>query len=98
MVEAVCRLDQQECRDYSLALMEQWMSQADPDSWSPIPSSTRDSVLCAAVASGDQSTWDFVWARYLASSNANQKLSLLTALACSRQSCTLEVPVLHERS
>ena len=85
VVEMVCRLDLPECRQYSQALMEQWMAQTEPDSQSPFPSSTRDSVLCAAVAQGEEATWEFVLARYLASSNANEKLSLLTALACSRQ-------------
>ena len=60
------------------------MSEADPDSQSPLPASTRDSILCAAVAEGDEATWAFIWARYLGSHNANEKLSLLTALACSR--------------
>ena len=66
------------------------MSEADPDSQSPLPSSTRDSVLCTAVSEGDEATWDFVWARYLGSHNANEKLSLLTALACSREVWLLE--------
>ena len=85
MIPLCCRLGLLECRQYSRALMEQWMAETEPDSHSPLPSSTRDSILCAAVAEGDEATWDFVWARYLGSHNANEKLSLLTALACSRQ-------------
>ena len=85
MIPLCCRLGLLECRQYSRALMEQWMAETEPDSHSPLPSSTRDSVLCAAVAEGDEATWEFVWARYLGSHNANEKLSLLTALACSRQ-------------
>lgn len=40
-------------------------------------------VLCTGIARGDVSQWDFLWQRYLASNNANEKNSILGALACS---------------
>jgi len=90
MLEFICRLDHVECNQYSVYLMDQWMSVPDPDTENPIPTSIRDTVLCSAIANGNETTWDFMWTRYRNSNNGNEKLSIMNALACSREVWILE--------
>ena len=47
--------------------------------------SVRSTVLCSGIAAGNVSVWDWVWDRYTASNNANEKVVLLNSLACSSE-------------
>jgi len=90
MFELLCRLDQKECNDYSLYLLDEWMKLSNPDISNPIPTSLQTSVLCAGVKKGDVSHWDFLWQRYMNSNNANEKVNIMNALACSQDIWVLE--------
>ena len=90
MLNLVCRLGQQECNKNSDYLMDQWMSVPDPDTENPIPTSVRDTVLCSAIGNGNETTWDFLWERYANSNNGNEKVSIMNALACSKEVWILE--------
>ena len=59
------------------------MSMPNPDIENPIPNSLRSTVLCTGVARGGVAQWDFLWKRYLASNNANEKNNILGALSCT---------------
>ena len=85
LLAVLCRLGHTQCSESSSYLLDQWMALPDPDSTNPIPPSLRSTVLCTAIARGHVSHWDFLWQRYLASNNANEKNNILGALACSRE-------------
>ena len=42
--------------------------------------STPGTVLCSAVAQGNESVWDWLWQRYLNTHNANEKVVIMTSL------------------
>ena len=90
MLRVLCRLDHPECNENSRYLMDQWMSVPDPDTENPIPTSVRDTVLCSAIGNGNETTWDFLWSRYNNSNNGNEKVSIMNALACSKEVWILE--------
>jgi len=83
MLAALCRLGHNECSQSSSNLLEEWMSMPNPDIENPIPNSLRSTVLCTGVARGGVAQWDFLWKRYLASNNANEKNNILGALSCT---------------
>jgi len=83
MLAALCRLGHNECSQSSSNLLEEWMSMPNPDLENPIPTSLRSTVLCTGVARGGATHWDFLWQRYLASNNANEKNNILGALSCT---------------
>ena len=90
MFQLLCRLDHKECNDYSLYLLNEWMSLPDPDTTNPIPTSLQTTVLCSGIGRGDVSHWDFLWERYINSNNANEKVNIMTALSCSSEIWILE--------
>jgi len=90
MFQLLCRLDHKECNEYSLYLLNEWMSLPDPDTDTPIPTSLQTTVLCSGVGNGDVTHWDFLWERYTNSNNANEKVNIMAALACSNEIWILE--------
>ena len=46
---------------------------------------TPGTVLCSAVAQGNESVWDWLWQRYLNTHNANEKVVIMTSLTCSKE-------------
>jgi len=85
MLAVLCRLGHTECSETSSQLLEDWMALPNPDSENPIPTSLRSTVLCTGISRGDVTHWDFLWQRYLASNNANEKNNILSALSCSSE-------------
>jgi len=83
MLAALCRLGHNECSQSSSNLLKEWMSMPNPDIENPIPNSLRGTVLCTGVAHGGVAQFDFLWQRYLASNNANEKNNILGALSCT---------------
>jgi len=90
MFQLLCRLDHKECNDYSLYLLNEWMSVSEPDSNTPIPTSLQTTVLCSGIGNGDVTHWDFLWERYMNSNNANEKVNIMAALSCSKEIWILE--------
>ncbi len=58
---------------------------------SNIPSNLRKAVYCTAIAAGNEKEWNFLWAQYLKSNNANEKSNILKGLACSKEIWILQV-------
>jgi len=90
VLKSLCNLNHPECTEKSVKLFEEWMSSADPDASSPIPSESRQTVLCTAVRKGSVEAWDFLWSRYLKTGNANEKNNFLGALGCTQEDWLLE--------
>jgi len=90
MFQLLCRLDHKECNDYSLYLLNEWMSLPNPDTDNPIPTSLQTTVLCSGIGGGDVTHWDFLWQRYTNSNNANEKVNIMSALSCSSEIWILE--------
>jgi len=90
MLSILCRLGQKECTEMSSSLLEEWLAVPDPDTENPIPASVRGTVLCAGIAKGTQTHWDFLWERFVASNNGNEKNDILSALGCSEEIWILE--------
>jgi len=90
MFQLLCRLGHKECNDYSLYLLNEWMSLPDPDADTPIPTSLATTVLCSGIGNGDVTHWDFLWERYMNSNNANEKVNIMSALSCSKEIWILE--------
>jgi len=101
VVNWMCRLDQQDCSVKSLLLFKQWMQSEDPDLGSPIPSFSRETVLCTALQQGSETEWDFLFSRFLNSNNGNEKSAIISALGCIKEDWILERYLdmaLHETS
>ena len=90
MFGLLCRLDHKECNEFSLYLLNEWMSIPDPDTSNPVPTSLQTTVLCSGIAKGNVTHWDFLWERYTNSNNANEKVNIMSALACSNEIWILE--------
>jgi len=90
MLKIMCRLGHQECNEYSGYLLDEWMSEPDPDAVNPVPLSIRETVLCSGIAGGNETHWNFLWTRYKNSDNGNVKNVIMSALACSQEVWILE--------
>ncbi|XP_065349188.1 aminopeptidase Ey-like [Cloeon dipterum] len=81
-----CTMGVSDCEARATALFKTWQEQSeDPDVVNPIPVDLRGVVYCAAVKSGGQPTWDFVWKRFLGSNVGAEKGKLLSALGCAKE-------------
>ena len=58
---------------------------SDSNNDNPVPSDIRSTVYCTAVKEGGADTWDFMWSEFLGSGNANEKINIMNALACSEE-------------
>jgi len=85
LLAALCGQGNQQCTEFSIYLLDEWMSYPDPDSSSPIPTSLQSTLLCTGIAAGNLTHWDFLWQRYLNSNNANEKAKIMGALACTKE-------------
>jgi len=90
IIRWMCTLGQEECTQLSLDLFNQWMSSANPDAENPIPSFSRETVLCAALEKGTEEEWDFLFNRFTNSNNANEKNAIIRALGCIKEDWILE--------
>jgi len=90
MLKIMCRLGHPECNEYSGYLLDEWMSEPDPDAVNPVPLSIRETVLCSGIAGGNETHWNFLWTRYKNSDNGNVKNVIMSALACSQEVWILE--------
>ena len=73
---------------------ETWMSSPTPELNNGIDPGSRYIVYCTAISKGDELEWDFLWDQYLKTNNANEKSTIIQALACSKQIWILQVSFL----
>ena len=90
VLQRACGAGLPDCVARSLDLLHQWMAEDQPDLQDPIPAHARATALCTAIAASSSSAWQFVYQRYLASSNPGKKITFLEALACSGEDWVLE--------
>ena len=67
------------------------MSESEPDVNNNIDTGSRSTVYCTALAEGHQAEWDFLWARYLGATSANEQSTILRALGCTKEVWILQV-------
>ena len=90
VVAQACGLGDPDCVARSLQYLSQWMETPEPDVEDPIPTHVRSTALCTAISASSSSVWEFVYQRYLASSNPSKKITLLESLACSGEVWVLQ--------
>ncbi|XP_052844693.1 aminopeptidase Ey-like [Drosophila gunungcola] len=80
-----CSYHVSDCVAQALAYFRNWRSEANPDEKNPVPIDVRSPVYCAAIKHGSDGDWEFLYERYLKSNVASEKLTIMDALACSRE-------------
>lgn len=79
-VSWACKLGHEECVTKAVEKFDLWL--ANNTEVSP---NIKSTVYCMGVAEGGQDAWEGVWARYLETEVAQEKIHLLKALGCSRE-------------
>lgn len=54
-----------------------------------IPPDLRQTIYCTAIRDGGQEHWDFVWNRVLRSNVSTERVMMMIALGCSRETWIL---------
>ncbi|KAJ0170678.1 hypothetical protein K1T71_013450 [Dendrolimus kikuchii] len=80
-----CKMNVPGCEDNALQLLQQWMDTKNPDENNPIPVDLRSIVYCVGLERGTVVHWRFILARKQKSNVPSEKVSLLSALACTRE-------------
>nr|CAD7393670.1 unnamed protein product [Timema cristinae] len=89
IVSWASRLDMGNCRTQARELFHEWMESSDPDNNNPIPQDVRSNVYCSALKYGGEEEWSFAWKRYKKANVAAEKMTLLSALGCTRETWLL---------
>lgn len=55
-----------------------------------VPANQQSIVYCMASKYGSTRNWDYLWQKFEETISPNEKLTILSALACSRNSTNLE--------
>ena len=75
----------------ALRQFEAWMSSANPKDDNDIDPGVRYIIYCTAISKAGEEEWEFLWEHYEKTNNANEKSTIIQALACSRQIWILQV-------
>jgi len=78
--EAACTYGVPACISEATDYFTNWMNQ--PDSYN-IPSDIRSVVYCMGIKHGNGTHWQFLWEKYLASTDESKQLQMIAALACT---------------
>nr|CAD7438190.1 unnamed protein product [Timema bartmani] len=89
IVSWASRMDMGNCRTQARELFREWMESSDPDNDNPIPQDVRSNVYCSALKYGGEEEWSFAWKRYKKANVAAEKMTLLSALGCTRETWLL---------
>nr|CAD7588110.1 unnamed protein product [Timema genevievae] len=89
IVSWASRMDMGNCRTQARELFHEWMESSDPDNDNPIPQDVRSNVYCSALKYGGEEEWSFAWKRYKKANVAAEKMTLLSALGCTRETWLL---------
>ena len=79
-----CKLELGDCLEQARELFAQWRASPDPDKTNPVPQDARALTYCYAIRHGKSQDWDWLWQRYLKSNVASARVTILSALGCSR--------------
>ncbi|XP_016983795.1 aminopeptidase N-like [Drosophila rhopaloa] len=90
VVNWACQYQVADCVPQALAYYRNWRSEANPDEKNPVPINVRSTVYCTSIKHGSDEDWEFLWTRYKKSNVAAEKLTILTALGCSREVWVLQ--------
>ncbi|KAK8396295.1 hypothetical protein O3P69_005380 [Scylla paramamosain] len=75
-----CKLDHKQCVSKAVQYFGSWMTND-----TEVSPNIKSTVYCTGVAKGGVEAWEGVWARYLETEVAREKLHLLQALGCSKE-------------
>ncbi|XP_078492244.1 solute carrier organic anion transporter family member 4A1 [Ciona intestinalis] len=84
-IDAACYYGNEECIANAKQLFQEWMN----DTSTIISSTYRTDVYCTAIREGGLAEWDFMWAQYLVTQNAQLQTSLRYGLSCSKDAWIL---------
>ena len=79
IISWMCLLGYDDCKVKSVQLFANWMNSFKNE----IDPSVRSTVYCQAIANGDEKEWNFLWNMLTETNNANEKKTILRALACT---------------
>nr|XP_025963802.1 aminopeptidase N [Dromaius novaehollandiae] len=79
-ISTACSYGISECQQLATAYLDAWQRNVSNN---PIPPNLRTSIYCSAVATGNETTWDFIWERFRAASVVSEADKLRSALTCS---------------
>jgi len=85
-----CGLDFDNCVSTTRTLFDQWKNQTNADAVNPITPDLRPATYCTSIANGDNTDFDFLYARYSTRLLASEKDVILYGLSCSRDPAELE--------
>jgi len=87
VVSWACSMGHTDCLYTAGQNFNSWMGMVQPDAEraNPIDVNLKYETYCNAIAAGSEKEWDFAWDRYLASSVASEKSTILSSLSCSKE-------------
>ncbi|XP_014255315.1 aminopeptidase N-like [Cimex lectularius] len=84
-----CKLGIEKCLRHSVTQFHNWRISPDPTKHNPISPNMKGTVYCNALREGGQIEWDFAWEMYLKTNVISEKVLLLSALGCTRETWLL---------
>ncbi|XP_026478385.1 aminopeptidase N-like isoform X2 [Ctenocephalides felis] len=81
MINLACALDHPDCLNRAQYMMRLWMRDEEHN---PISPDVRLPVYCAGIKQGNVEEWDFAFKKFKASNVPSEKMTLLSAMGCSR--------------
>ncbi|XP_030369807.1 aminopeptidase N-like [Scaptodrosophila lebanonensis] len=72
-----------DCAERAAEMFAVWRNNPEPDKQNPIPLDMRATVYCTAIRNGRDDDWKFLWERYTISKEADDRVVLLSSLACT---------------
>ncbi|KAH8271420.1 hypothetical protein KR018_009700, partial [Drosophila ironensis] len=81
-----CRNELLDCVPQAQAYFRSWRAVTDPDKQNPIPLNIRGVAYCVSIRHGNKEDWEFLWQRYRMSNVGAERATMMSSLACSRDS------------
>ena len=76
----MCRYDYDDCLSTAMAQFGNWRNSADPDNTNPISPDLKATVYDTGIRKGNSSDWEFLYDRFLKTSVAAERRTILYAL------------------
>ena len=85
IIDLLCSLNHEACSSKAGSILEKWMESGSPDEEAEtvVSPDYRAAIFCTAIAAGNRQHWDFMKQRLLNAVNANFKIDIVKALACT---------------
>ncbi|XP_012288914.1 putative aminopeptidase-2 isoform X2 [Orussus abietinus] len=81
-----CDYGHSDCRLESQKAFSKWRQNPKER----VPVNQRSAVYCSAIRHGSSSDWEFLWKRYLEANVVSEKLVILEALGCTKNTTILQ--------